>query len=207
LPDAGARIRRATLYAADLPLAEPFEHTSSGLIDTLNELVLKLESDDGAVGWGEMRGNNHYVTGDTPESLAAVLQGLILPRVVGQAAESPRELAEFVAPLVVGNTTAKSLVDVAMHDLVARRLGVPVHALLGGARQDRVHCHATLPFCAPEEAARRTRYDGRGRISRWGLIQSRYGLACGRWSVIWNGWQRCGPCWMHILRRPCWRRM
>lgn len=67
------RIRRATLFAADLPLAEPFEHASSGLINTLNELVLKLESDDCCVGWGEMRGNNHYVTGDSPESLAAVL--------------------------------------------------------------------------------------------------------------------------------------
>jgi L-Ala-D/L-Glu epimerase / N-acetyl-D-glutamate racemase len=152
-----ARIRRATLFAADLTLAEPFQHASSGLIDTLNELVLKLESDDGCVGWGEMRGNNHYVTGNSPGSLAAVLQDLILPRLPGQDAASPRKLADAVARLVVGNFTAKALVDIAMHDLVARRLGVPVHALLGGARQARVHCHATLPFCPPEEAAGRAR--------------------------------------------------
>jgi L-alanine-DL-glutamate epimerase-like enolase superfamily enzyme len=152
------RIRRATLYAADLALAETFQHASSGLIDTLNELVLKLESDDGAIGWGEMRGNNHYVTGDSPGSLAAILQDLILPRLLGQDATSPRRLADFVARLVVGNNTAKSLVDIAMHDLVARRLAVPVHALIGGARHARVHCHATLPFCPPDEAARRARF-------------------------------------------------
>lgn len=152
-----ARLRRATLYRVDLALAEPFEHASSGLITALNELVLKLESDDGAIGWGEMRGNNHYVTGDSPDGLEAVLRGLILPRIMGLEAGSPRALADVVAGIVVGNSTAKSLVDIAVHDLMARRLGVPVHALLGGVRQDRVHCHATLPFCPPEEAARRAR--------------------------------------------------
>jgi L-alanine-DL-glutamate epimerase-like enolase superfamily enzyme len=151
------RLQRATLFAVDLPLAESFQHASSGRIDTLNELVLRLESDDGCVGWAEMRGNNHYVTGDSPGSLAAMLQELILPRLIGQDASSPRLLADHVERLVVGNTTAKALVDIAMHDLVARRHGVPVHALIGGHRHSRVHCHATLPFCPPEEAAQRAR--------------------------------------------------
>ena len=116
------RIRSATLYAVDLTLAEPFEHAYSGVIDTLNELVLKVESDDGCVGWGEMRGNNHYATGDSPGSLAAVLRDLILPRLPGRDATWPRRMADFVAHLLVGNTTAKALVDIAMHDLVARRV-------------------------------------------------------------------------------------
>lgn len=151
------RLTRIDLFAADLPLAEPFRHASSGLIDTLNEVVLRLESDDGCVGWGEMRANNHYVTGDSPGSIAAMLGALILPRLLGQDATSPRRIADLTAGLVVGNPTAKALVDIAMHDLVAKRHGVPVATLLGGARHDRVHCHATLTFCPAEEAAERTR--------------------------------------------------
>jgi L-Ala-D/L-Glu epimerase len=151
------RLVRIDLFAADLPLAEPFQHASSGHIDTLNELVLRVESDDGCVGWGEMRANNHYVTGDSPGSLAALLRELILPRLLGQDATSPRRIADLTAGFVVGNPTAKALVDIALHDLVARRHGVPVTMLLGGARHDRVHCHATLPYCPAEEAAERTR--------------------------------------------------
>jgi L-alanine-DL-glutamate epimerase-like enolase superfamily enzyme len=152
-----ARLSRIDLFAADLPLAEPFRHASSGLVDTLNELVLRLESDDGCVGWGEMRANNHYVTGDSPLSLAAMLQSLILPRLLGQDATSPRKIADLTAGLVVGNSTAKALVDIAMHDLVARRHTIPVTTLLGGARHDRAHTHATLTYCPAEEAADRAR--------------------------------------------------
>ena len=151
------RLRRIDLFAVDLPLAEPFEHASSGYIDTLNEVVLRLESDDGCVGWAEMRANNHYVTGESPGRLTAVLQEIFLPRLLGHAVESPRAIEKFAARLIVGNSTAKALIDIALHDLVARRLGVPVSTLIGGARQERVHCHATLPYCSPEEAARRSR--------------------------------------------------
>jgi L-Ala-D/L-Glu epimerase len=151
-----SRLRRIDLFAADLPLAEPFEHASSGYIDTLNELVLRLETEDGCIGWGEMRANNHYVTGDSPGRLAAVLQDIFLPRLLGQPIASPRQIEHFVTRLVVGNSTAKALIDITVHDLVARRHGLPAHTLLGGHRHDRLHCHATLPFCAPDEAARRT---------------------------------------------------
>lgn len=150
------QIRSVTLYSAALKLAEPFEHASSGLIDTLHEVVLRLESTDGVVGWGEMRANNHYVTGDTPDRVTGVLREVMLPRLIAQDVGSPRATADRMARAVVGNPTAKALVDIAVHDLVARSVGVPVHVLLGGRRHDTLHCHATLPFCDPAEAARRT---------------------------------------------------
>ena len=149
------KIRSATLYSAALTLAEPFEHASSGRIDTLHEVVLRLESTDGVVGWGEMRANNHYVTGDTPGRIAGVLRDVMLPRLVAQDVGSPRATADHMARVVVGNPTAKALVDIAVHDLVARSVGVAVHVLLGGRRHDTLNCHATLPFCDPAEAARR----------------------------------------------------
>jgi L-alanine-DL-glutamate epimerase-like enolase superfamily enzyme len=148
-------IRSVTLYSASLPLAEPFEHASSGRIDTLHEVVLRLVSTDGVVGWSEMRANNHYVTGDTPDRVAGVLCQVMLPRLVAQDVGSPRAVADRMARAVVGNPTAKALVDIAVHDLVARTHGIPVHVLLGGRRHDTLHCHATLPFCDAEEAARR----------------------------------------------------
>ncbi|MBV8912378.1 MAG: hypothetical protein JOZ05_04960 [Acetobacteraceae bacterium] len=149
------RIRRITLYAVHLPLAEPFEHASSGRIDTLSELVLRLEAEDGTIGWSEMRANNHYVTGETPGRLTELLREIMLPRLPGADATSPRAIATAMDRTVVGGTTAKALIDIAVHDLAARKVGVPLHVLLGGRRQDAVRCHATLPFCAPEEAARR----------------------------------------------------
>ena len=40
-------------------------------------------------------------------------------------------------------TAAISAIDIALHDVVARSLGVPVYQLLGGAQRDYVPCFAT----------------------------------------------------------------
>jgi galactonate dehydratase len=40
-------------------------------------------------------------------------------------------------------TAAISAVDIALHDVVAKKLGVPVYQLLGGAQRDLVPCFAT----------------------------------------------------------------
>jgi L-alanine-DL-glutamate epimerase-like enolase superfamily enzyme len=41
-------------------------------------------------------------------------------------------------------TGAISAIDMALHDLVAKRLGVPVYQLLGGAQRELVPCFGTV---------------------------------------------------------------
>ena len=44
--------------------------------------MLRLENEDGHVGYGEVRGNVHYVTGDTQGRVLAVLRELLAPALV-----------------------------------------------------------------------------------------------------------------------------
>ena len=150
------RIRSVTLFTVDLPLAEPFQHASSGLIDALNNIVLRLESEDGHVGYGEVRGNVHYVTGDSPGRVVAVLRDLMAPALLGMDASSPRAAMGRIEDMIVGNTSAKAVVDAALHDLLGKALGVPVYVLLGGRLQESLPTHAALPFAPPEETKRKT---------------------------------------------------
>jgi len=71
------------LFRVDLPLADPFEHASSGRVTVLEEVVAKVRTDGGVVGWGEVRGNCSYVTGDTPDRVVAVASALA-PLLVGR---------------------------------------------------------------------------------------------------------------------------
>jgi len=154
---AGAQgvLRRADVYTVDLPLVEPFEHASSGRIDVLREVVVRLEGDTGVVGWGEVRGNAQYVTGDTQGRLVAVLKEAVLPAILGASFSSPRLIHARMNASIGGNSGAKAAVDLALYDLLGQALGVPVHQLLGGAVRDRIASDASIPFCDPEEAARR----------------------------------------------------
>ena len=65
------KIVEIKIFRVDLPLAIPFLHFSSGQIDTLQEVVAAVSTDTDVVGYGEVRGNSPYLTGDTPDRAVA----------------------------------------------------------------------------------------------------------------------------------------
>ena len=106
-----------------------------------NLFVVKIESDQGFHGWGEsgligrelaVKGAvEHYrefVIGKDPRRIGALWQEMYR----SQYSEGGRVL-----------TAAISAIDIALHDLVARSLGVPVYQLLGGAQRELVPCFTT----------------------------------------------------------------
>lgn len=105
---------------------------------------LKLSTDDGLVGWSEY---NDHELGST--ALAAVIDGLG-HRVLG---EDPRRTGHLAALLhartreAAGGLTQRAVAAIlnASLDVKAKSLGVPVHALFGGAVRERIplywsHC-------------------------------------------------------------------
>ena len=106
-----------------------------------NLCIIRIESSDGFVGIGEsgltgrelaVRGAvdhfREFLTGRDPRRIGAIWQEVYR----SQYFEGGRVL-----------TAALSAIDIALHDLVARSLGVPVYQLLGGRQRDRVPCFAT----------------------------------------------------------------
>lgn len=106
-----------------------------------NLCIVRIESDDGTAGLGE--------SGLTGRELA--VQGAIKhfrefllgrdPRKIGAIWQEIYRSQYFEGGRVL--TAALSAIDIALHDLVARLLGVPVYQLLGGKQRDRVPCFAT----------------------------------------------------------------
>jgi L-Ala-D/L-Glu epimerase / N-acetyl-D-glutamate racemase len=124
------RITAVEVYRHDLPLKAPFEHFASGPVRALEEVYVRLQTDQGLVGLGEARGNSHYLTGDTPDRVAAEILQHLGPGLVGR---DPRDWHALLADLdwaVVGAHGARSALDIALHDLVGKVTGRPVHELL-----------------------------------------------------------------------------
>ena len=148
------RLAAITVFKVSLPLAQSFQHASSGLIQRLDEVVVKIDTEDGVTGYGEVRGNAPYVTGDSQAKIIDALRDLLIPPLLAEGETSRSEAGFFMDRLVPGNAPAKAVLDIALHDCAAKAVGIPVRALLGGHR-DSVKIHGTIPFCPPEEAARR----------------------------------------------------
>jgi L-alanine-DL-glutamate epimerase-like enolase superfamily enzyme len=153
---AAARIRSVGIFRVSLPLADPFQHASSGLVTTLEEVVAVVRATNGLSGYGEVRGNCAYVTGDTPERVSAVALALA-PLLIDQSAEDLAPLLTRLDRAIVGNSAAKALLDIALHDLAARIRGVSVATLIGGRMRDRLPTDISVAFGSPQDAAAQTR--------------------------------------------------
>lgn len=148
------KIAAAEVYRRALPLVAPLERVASEPVHALEEVYVRLVADDGRTGVGEARGNAQDLTGDTPEGVAAEILGHLGPALLGR---DPRDLAACLDVLdrrVVGRHGARSAVDMALHDLVARTLGVPLYVFLGGAVRDELPSHLTLGDGTPDAAVR-----------------------------------------------------
>lgn len=126
----GILIEAAELRIISLPLLTPFViSTGTMSCKTLPLLVLKGEGLEG-LAEGVMDPLPDYLE-ETISGAMALLREVLLPGVLGKRWESPRHLAQFLAPWR-GNRMAKAMVEMAFWDLWAKSLGMPLNVLLGG---------------------------------------------------------------------------
>jgi L-alanine-DL-glutamate epimerase-like enolase superfamily enzyme len=112
------------------PLHTPFV-TALRRTTTTDTLVVELIDDDGRSGFGEAP-QVWQVTGASLAGAEACVREVLGPRLVGRDADDLVARCVEVSRAVAGNEAAKAAVDTALHDLAARRLGVPLVRLLGG---------------------------------------------------------------------------
>src|SRR5438105_5014170 len=112
-------------------------------VGSRNQLVVKVETDAGLVGWGEsgvsgrelavagaIRHYREFLLGKDPMQRGALWQTMYR----SQYFEGGRVLAGAI-----------SAIDIALHDIAGKALNVPVYELLGGKHRDYVPCFATTP--------------------------------------------------------------
>ena len=87
-----------------------------------------VTDDDGASGWGEAAPSRHY--GETADTVASVMPVLaaVLEKSDGWSLEA---LERSLARAISFNASARAAVSAALHDLAGKRLGVPLHRMLG----------------------------------------------------------------------------
>lgn len=125
-----------------------------------NLVFVRVMTDDGIQGLGEatLEGKERAVQGAISELSEAVI-GLDPTRISGIVYELTRDWYWRGGPVIM---TALSAFEVALWDISARELDVPVSRLLGGATRDRVRAYANGWFSGsrtPDDyaaAARRT---------------------------------------------------
>lgn len=129
------KIKRIEPLAVSLPMAKPIRMSFEEVRSAENMLV-RLETTDGLVGWGGAAAAP-TMTGETVAGMAEAVRYLA-PRLEGMPLEDIGAVMRRAGNYLFGNAAAKSAIEIALHDALARARGEPVHALLGGSHRARV---------------------------------------------------------------------
>lgn len=115
-------------------------------------VIVRVVCSDGLVGIGEATTIGGLAYGDqSPESIKSAVDTYIAPLLQKTDATRINLAMQRINRSVQGNSFAKAAVEIAMLDAHGQRLGLPLHALLGGAVRDSLPVLWTL---ASGDAAR-----------------------------------------------------
>ncbi len=128
----GIRIESAELRIVRLPLLTPFVISTGTMTDKVFPLLtLRGEGIEGHAE-GVMDLLPDYLE-ETQAGALPFLREALLPQLLGRRLSSPAELGAILSPWR-GHRMAKAMVEMAVWDLWAKALGLPLSAALGGVR-------------------------------------------------------------------------
>ncbi len=165
------------------PIPEDRQHVSDfGRLSTFDITLVEVETEDGAIGFGEAKGAVGSVSNNG--AVVASVERELRPLLLGEDARQINRLWELmyngsrahfalergrVFPILGRRgitVAAMSGIDMALWDLLGKSLGVPVYQLLGGRCRDSLPAYASGGWADEQRiAAQLTSYLERGGFS------------------------------------------
>lgn len=125
------RIDEITLRLIESRIRSARSQGSGAVSRAVRRVIVTLRTADGLTGWGEAAPWAPF--GNVADSTLAVLDTALRPVLIGTDPAAIRLRMQDCGRAVAFHPEGKAAVEMALWDIAGQRLGVPVHALLGGA--------------------------------------------------------------------------
>ncbi|MPZ52605.1 MAG: hypothetical protein GEU79_07715 [Acidimicrobiia bacterium] len=141
------KITQIDAYPIVVPLVTPVVMANQ-IADRSQNVLVRIRTDEGLVGWGE---------------------GVAAPEVTGETQGEIVDAIDVVGEMLMGadplrhstlwramrrwtpSSTAVGAIDIALHDLAGKALGVPIAELIGGRHRDRIPALRLVGSGRPEQ--------------------------------------------------------
>lgn len=147
------RITEIRVYSKSVPVVDGSYKMSLSTVKDLDSTIVEIVTAERVSGWGETCPVGPlYQPQHTLGARAAIAE--MAPKLIGLELSSIGALWRRMDGSLNGHNYAKAALDIAAHDLLGKKLGVPVSALLGGAVTDRVPSYYSVTVRDPDETAK-----------------------------------------------------
>ncbi|MEO0484795.1 MAG: enolase C-terminal domain-like protein [Pseudomonadota bacterium] len=149
------KITSITLWQVPLTSHEAYYMAEGKACETVTTSILRLGTDTGLDGWGEVCPIPHYL----PAYAGGVAPALteLAPILLGADPVGPEALMARCESHLVDHRYAKSAIDIALHDITGKAAGLPVYTVLGGRQMETMPLYHSITCVAPDEMARMAR--------------------------------------------------
>lgn len=124
--------------------------TTKRRLPGLEYILVTIATDEGLTGVGESPVDIGFF-GHTLEDVQAAIDDYLGPQLIGHDPFDREYLLNVID--FRGNSCAKAGIDLALHDLLGKALGVPVSTLLGGRHQTQIPVAVEITGGAPDAMA------------------------------------------------------
>jgi L-alanine-DL-glutamate epimerase-like enolase superfamily enzyme len=142
-------ITQIDIWSLDVAITAPFK-VAIGEIDHTANILVRIHSSDGLYGLGEGAPTS-FITGETQATALEAARDLARLLIGKNPLAIDQRVSEMDAYLT-GNSATKCAFDVALYDLLAKRAGLPLYALLGGTQRE-IHTDNSVGIADPETMA------------------------------------------------------
>ncbi|WNQ13941.1 dipeptide epimerase [Paenibacillus aurantius] len=130
------------------PLIKPFK-TALRTVHHAESVLVRIRTNDGRVGWGEAPATV-VITGDSLDSIHSAIVHTFKPQLLGKNLLAYEQVLQTLHASMIGSSSAKAAVDMAVYDLVAQYCGLPLYQFLGGYK-DEIETDYTVSVNSPKE--------------------------------------------------------
>src|SRR4030095_13418040 len=141
------QIRAITAYRLDLPDG-PYICSGGRSALGFDALIVRVDSDDGLAGWGEMAPLGGFYDPAFP-GVARAAFGELAASLIGDDPTQVVAVDRRMDHHLKGHPYAKSAIDMACWDLLGKRAGRPLAELLGGRFGSQVDLYRSVSQGAP----------------------------------------------------------
>ncbi len=147
------KINEIHIYQKDLPIIDGPYVMSTMVLSSVDTTIVRLVADNGLTGWGEVAPlGSLYQPQHALGARAAISE--IAPSMIGASCLTPLLLMYKMDNLLNGHNYAKSAIEMAVLDLLAKHYNIRVCDLLGGAVVEQLPGYYAISKGEPDELAR-----------------------------------------------------
>jgi len=152
------KITKIETRIVNIPVESPYIF-SHGILKEFSNVLVKIGTDEGIGGIGE----SSFVPGggvseETPESVKPIIDRYLSSAIIGEDPFNIELIHKKMDEILPRNLIAKCGIDLALWDIIGKKLEVPVYQLLGGMAEPDIVGTYTLSIDTPEKMAEQALY-------------------------------------------------